>query len=614
MKSSEENMKTKKIFFTIAAIGLIFSNGFAAKTKKPASSKNESSTQKNVPVKSENATQKITPIPKSNSKQNSTSRETRPAEKMIFDEAHINAAIENGDCAFLYAFTKSENPDSALLTKANGAIKFYTGKAASLSQFHTDKMDAKVRRVPKEIAEGIFQNPKEFLPQLVNFLASGMPSDFAKVKIFHDWICDNIAYDAEMYFSGRILAQDYASVIKKRKAVCAGYAACINAMCSLSGIESKTISGFSKGYGFSGKIGAYPDHDWNAVKINGRWYLLDATWDAGYLDYKTFIKRYSTQYLFWDARTFLYSHLAQKDSEQFFAPALSKEQFETEPKIEGKFFQKGLSLADDKLHFSNETLGEFEVHIKSNGNLFVTNDLFGKQGFVQGASWTKRKGNAITLCYDVPDSADYNGGIYVQESFAFPFVISISEFEGKWLPAIEKLFVEKKITQKEKEYFENAYFKVEENRRYYLADDQFAMTRNTALTKIAKLVEDGIVQLGPVLTFNLKASVGYSGFGQGLLKYPHRHITYNNATDTELVAPLVGKLKSGTKQKFEIRSNNFSKFTFIINDEWHFFEKNASSGNFEIEFEIPKNEEKLQIYASSNGKNYSSLLEWNLEK
>ena len=578
----------KKFIFAIVAIAMFFTSAFAAKSKKSASEKS-----------------KITKI---------SIPDARPAEKLVFDETHVKAAIENGDCAYLYAFTQSENPDSELLMKANNAIKFYTGKSASLSQFHTDKMDAKVRRVPKEITEGVFKNPKEYLPQLVTFLANGTQTDFSKVKIFHDWICDNIAYDAEMYFSGRISAQDYESVIKKRKAVCSGYAACINAMCSLSGIKSKTISGFSKGYGFSGKIGKYPDHDWNAVKINGHWYLLDATWDAGFLDYKTFIKRYSTQYLFWDARTFLYSHLAQKDSEQFFAPVLSKEQFENEPKIEGKFFQKGLSLGDDKLHFSNEISGEFKVKIKTNGNLFVTNELLDKQGFIQGAAWAKRKGNAITLCYDVPDGADYQGGIYVQDTSPFPFVISIPEFEGKWIPSVEKILAEKKITQKEKEHFENAYFKVDENRRYYLADDQFAATRNTALAKIAKLVENGVVHSEAVLTFNIKSAADYFGFGQGQLKYPRRHITYNNATNTELLAPLVGKLKSGTKQKFEIRSGNFTNFAFIIKDKWHFFEKNASSENFEIEFEIPSDEETLLLYASSNGKNYSSLLEWNLEK
>lgn len=147
-----------------------------------------------------------------------------------------------------------------------------------------------------------------------------------------------------------------------------------------------------------------------------------------------------------------------------------------------------------------------------------------------------------------------------------------------------------------------------------MADDQFAATRNSALAKIAKLVENDVVHSEPVLIFNLKVAADYSGFGQGKLKYPRCHITYNNATNTELLAPLVGKLKSGTKQKFEIRSGNFIKFAFIIKDEWHFFEKNASSGNFEIEFEIPSGEETLLLYASSNGKNYSSLLEWNLEE
>jgi len=45
-------------------------------------------------------------------------------------------------------------------------------------------------------------------------------------------------------------------------------------MCQLANIESIGITGYSKGFGYSGKIGNQSDHEWNAVHINNKWYLV----------------------------------------------------------------------------------------------------------------------------------------------------------------------------------------------------------------------------------------------------------------------------------------------------------------------------------------------------
>ncbi len=110
-------------------------------------------------------------------------------------------------------------------------------------------MDSRVRSVPKDTLELVTKSPKKGLPTLVKILTEKAGGTQAKVKIFHDWICDNIAYDADMYFSGRVSKQDYESVLKKKKAVCSGYSSLMNEMCRLAGIESIGIHGYSKGFG-----------------------------------------------------------------------------------------------------------------------------------------------------------------------------------------------------------------------------------------------------------------------------------------------------------------------------------------------------------------------------
>lgn len=61
----------------------------------------------------------------------------------------------------------------------------------------------------------------------------------------------------------------------KGKAICAGYAMILHEALQYVGIKSKYIEGFPNGNGHG--------HAWNQVKIDGKWYNVDSTWDAGNL-------------------------------------------------------------------------------------------------------------------------------------------------------------------------------------------------------------------------------------------------------------------------------------------------------------------------------------------
>jgi transglutaminase/protease-like cytokinesis protein 3 len=379
----------------------------------------------------------------------------------------VAEAVRSGDCAFLYAYTQKANADKTLITQANNAIKRYTGIDSSTPKYRTDKMDFRVRRVPKELMEKVFVDPKNTLSAVVSSLVSGVTDQFLKAKILHDWICDNIAYDTSMYFSGRISAQDYVSVLKKKKAVCSGYANLFEKMCEAAGIEAIVINGYSKGFGYTGKIGKNTDHAWNAVYIGSKWYLIDVTWDAGHLDRRTFIKEFSTQWLFLDPRPFLYSHLPQTDAHQFYAPVLTAEDFMREAYIAGSFFHYGLALKSDLPEYNNTIDGEFNFDIiMRNSNVSLTSQTrTAQQQNVDAASWTERKGSAATISFDVPDNAAYKGHIFakLQNEERLQTKIGIGTFEQEWLQKAEALFAEKKITGKELAYFKNSYFRVAEN-------------------------------------------------------------------------------------------------------------------------------------------------------
>ena len=71
----------------------------------------------------------------------------------------------------------------------------------------------------------------------------------------------------------------YAALVNK-KAVCNGYAALVYDMCRKADIPCRIIVGTANG----------GCHAWNLIKVNGKWYNADATWDAGNHTYRYFMK------------------------------------------------------------------------------------------------------------------------------------------------------------------------------------------------------------------------------------------------------------------------------------------------------------------------------------
>ncbi len=476
-------------------------------------------------------------------------------------------------------------------------------------------MDSKVRSVPKAITEKVFSSPKEGLPLLVKHLTQGANGASGKVKVMHDWICDNIAYDCEMYFSsGKIENQDYESVLKKRKAVCAGYTSVMNAMCYYAGIESIGVYGYSKGFGYTGKLDGI-DHAWNAIKLGGKWQLVDCTWDAGYVDYKTYVKHYTDEWLFLDPKFFIYSHLPEKEEYQYLKEPITQEQFVKEPYIAGKFFRKGFSLGKEIPDYTTVIDGakSFEFGISQSG-ISITSVIRERKGgrSVENSTWINRTGNKFTVDFDVPDNKEYRAIIFAkkisEENFNDRF--AIQEF-AQHVQQAEALLAAKKITQREKDFFESAFFKSEENGVYYPLEDLFATERNNAVKKIFRLLGISANMHEPVLDFLIKASPEYSGYGN-IKKYPSCYASYDTATSTRLIEPISGSLKKGEKVRFEISSKDYIGIAYKGDGNPELLKKDAKTGNFIGEFEIPDTD-RVIIYGTKNNKNLTGLWFYTVE-
>ena len=117
------------------------------------------------------------------------------------------------------------------------------------------------------------------------------------------------------------------------------------------GLECVKITGHSKGYGFTPgqHFSGDGNHAWNAVKINNKWYLIDSTWGAGYLnDSKKFIFRFTDYFFCTPPEEFIISHFPPEEKWQLLEKPVTLSEFEIMANPEPDYFTNNLNLLNHK--------------------------------------------------------------------------------------------------------------------------------------------------------------------------------------------------------------------------------------------------------------------------
>jgi len=187
-----------------------------------------------------------------------------------------------------------------------------------------------------------------------------------RLKALHDWVADRIRYDADAYYSRRLPPQDAATVFRTRTAVCAGYAKLLQALGRAAGVEITYVTGDARTRtaGLSGE-----GHAWNAARVDGRWYLIDATWDSGSLDGRAFAKEYRTDYFMTPPEVFGVDHFPDKAEWQLRERPLGRGEFLRQPALKPSFYAHGLELLAPT-RSQTDVRREIEVRVRNPRGLF----------------------------------------------------------------------------------------------------------------------------------------------------------------------------------------------------------------------------------------------------
>jgi len=163
---------------------------------------------------------------------------TREAIDMVYS---IDDATTSGDYDYLRYKTVSIN------SQINGFANVMT----VTYDFKYNESDTETEQVDKKISK-LFQEWE--IEKL---------SDYKKIKKIHDYIVDNASYDTSLE---RYSAYDN---LINHNSTCQGYMTLAYKMLTEADIPCRVISGTGTG----------ESHGWNIVKLKGKWYNLDCTWD-----------------------------------------------------------------------------------------------------------------------------------------------------------------------------------------------------------------------------------------------------------------------------------------------------------------------------------------------
>lgn len=209
------------------------------------------------------------------------------------------------------------------------------------------------------------------LPLLTHNLTSKLNTDVEKFRAIYIWICTNIKGNYNLHEKVRIkrnkLEKDsisfrkwnaiysqkiFKTLLTKKSTMCTGYAYLLKTMAALANIKCIIIDGYARSEFININNLESPNHSWNAVKLQHKWYLCDATLSSGYMiGHGIFVPDYNDGYFLTAPFLFAKNHFPFS-KEWLLNKELNKKKFLNGPIYYSEAFKyKVLPKSHQKMNF-----------------------------------------------------------------------------------------------------------------------------------------------------------------------------------------------------------------------------------------------------------------------
>ena len=188
------------------------------------------------------------------------------------------------------------------------------------------------------------------------YLIANFPDKRKRTKAAHDFVVNRLHYDFDAL--AKIQAGDYEhtppqtaeAVFASRTGVCEGYARLMVALGKSADLEIAFVTGYIRDSNRRLEISDDPwdtdrnealegvSHAWNAVNLDGTWYLIDATWDDPTNGEPT------TTYLFVPPKYMVFDHFPEQANWQLLPTPLTLGEFVRQPLLSPAIGELGITL------------------------------------------------------------------------------------------------------------------------------------------------------------------------------------------------------------------------------------------------------------------------------
>jgi transglutaminase/protease-like cytokinesis protein 3 len=177
------------------------------------------------------------------------------------------------------------------------------------------------------IAELYVAHPLRDLRGLAIKLTGPLLTEQEKFRAIFKWVCNNIAVDYELItrnkrnsakLQGTKLVRwneqfniiVFQTLLHQQKTICTGYAYLMRELSTHAGLSCEIVNGYANPDGIDASKMKSDNHSWNLIRLNGSWYLCDATWSSGIFSLTTgrFVKKYNDHYFLTAPSLFFRDH------------------------------------------------------------------------------------------------------------------------------------------------------------------------------------------------------------------------------------------------------------------------------------------------------------------
>ena len=187
---------------------------------------------------------------------------------------------------------------------------------------------------------------------LSDYLTHKFKRQDEKFAAIYFWIAKNIDYDVKNRYSNPVykdIKEIIAEVMKSKKGVCQHYSELFHELSRLAGLTSFVVNGYGKEFGKVMNLA----HAWNVVRVDGNYYLIDATWGAGHINPQgKYVRDFSLEYFMVKPKDFINDHISFDPMWQLLERPLFYEEFEN-----GINYQRSrpkFHYADTIAHYSKQ--------------------------------------------------------------------------------------------------------------------------------------------------------------------------------------------------------------------------------------------------------------------